>query len=105
MTTKLNCFIDAEWGSSGTPLSLQVLLEGEHLRLKKYCVLHVKTGDVFRQVGIVPGFHPGFNTSIHFSQFKDSTNILTYLVEKFMRSHSLTSAPNFRVGIRGFELF
>ena len=71
MGSNLNCFLDAEWGSDGKPISLQVLLEMEGVPSRAYCIIDSKYSDDLQCRGVYSGYNVDRNVFFVFRSFSD----------------------------------
>lgn len=80
----VNAYVDAEWGSDGVTLCLQVLLHSFTSPAVYYIVMNEKYRDFLSQKGYVEGNKlPFYQGHLLFSDFDDARDNLTPLVQQF----------------------
>lgn len=52
MNQKINCYLDTEWASDGSPISLQALFEYDSMS-RTYCVVHTQYCENLERIGVI----------------------------------------------------
>lgn len=78
--SKINAYIDAEWGSDNHTICLQVLLTYGKSGCSKYLVFHEKYRELLKSKGFTEGMISGMNVRLVFNEFLPEHDVLTQLI-------------------------
>lgn len=87
--SKINAYIDAEWGSDNHTISLQILLTYGKSGCAKYIVFNEKYRELLKSKGFTEGVISGMNARLVFNDFLPENDVLTQVIFDHVKRISL----------------